>query len=57
MRSHALWKNTTDLTRFNRLKLTMKHGKMHFFLIFLSKYLVISKKSSTFARFFVGTSV
>ena len=27
---------------------------MHFFLIFLQKYLVMSKKSSTFARFFVG---
>ena len=33
-------------------KCQTNHAKMHIFLIFLTKYLRMSKKSSNFARFF-----
>ena len=36
-------------------KMPTKMTKLHFFCIFFEKYLVMSKKSSTFARFFVGS--
>ena len=39
------------------LKKTEIFKKMHFFCIFLPKYLVISKKSSTFAPAFERESV
>ena len=39
------------------LKKTEIFKKMHFFCIFLPKYLVISKKSSTFAPAFEKESV